>query len=149
MALGAVSHRPALRRPRRVGRSSVYRGKGGARLPPWCRSSPLQGQHRSPHTGTGLEKVAQTKLAPSNPVSIPQLVGHPITWSKTSQESTNICHAVWSMEREDTHGHHAQQQARANDRHRRHRQPTSPTNRRDTTLTSRHSARHASQELET
>ena len=148
MALGAASHRPALRRPRRVGRSSVYRGKGGARLPPWCRSSPLQGQHRSPHTGTGLEKVAQTKLAPSNPVSIPQLVGHPITWSKTSQESTNICH-VWSMEREDTHGHHAQQQARANDRHRRHRQPTSPTNRRDTTLTSRHSARHASQELET
>ena len=74
-----------------------------------------------PHMGTGLEKVAQTTLAPSNPDRIPQLAGHPITRSKTSQKSTKTCHAVWSMEREDTRGHHAQQQARANESHHRPR----------------------------
>ena len=75
------------------------------------------------HMGTGLENVAQTKLASSNSVSIPQLAGHPVTRSRTSQESTKTCHCIlqWSMEREDTHGHHIQQQAGANDSPRRPR----------------------------
>ena len=143
MALGAASHRPALRRPRHIGRSSVYRSKGGAQLQPWCWSSTKDSTASPPppphtQTGTGLEKVAQTKLAPSNPAiapllinqspvamgpvvtanpaSIPQLAGHPIMRPKTSQVSMKVCHAVWSKEHEDMHG---QQQAGANDSHHR------------------------------